>query len=163
MLIDHADTGERRPVGPFIARHVVTTSTVEGGPDSVTQQSVRTQDGWYIDVPSADCDSSHARGYLAVLSAGERLHITTHGAPIGLAIDETDRETSAAASSERITRLIEISEQSIDPALFTVPDDYQPALRLPIGGFDMTKPDTWHNRADAYWQYASNWFRQLLR
>jgi hypothetical protein len=164
IVIDHRDTGERRQVGPFQARHVVTTTTVTPGPGAATDPSVRTEEGWYIDVPSECSSRTRGYGYAALVGSrmGERPRVSVHGDPTGLAIEETDDETSAGRGLASTTRLIGISDRPIDPALFTVPTGYQPALRVPGGGVDLTRPDTWRNRAQAYWEFASAWIRRVL-
>lgn len=163
--IDYVDTGERRQVGAFVARHVITTTTVRPGPGAISPSELRTQDGWYLDVPPFACGAwGHYRATLLAGRQGERVTVTKHGAPpTGLAIEETDRNDLEGIRVERTVRLIEISDRSIDPALFTIPSGYRAALPLPAGGVDMTQPDTWANRAKAYWQYASRWIQQMLR
>jgi hypothetical protein len=171
VTIDAADTGERRTVGPFTARHVITTTTTKPGPGAATKASVRIQDGWFIDLPPADCGASGeaAEAYLALAGSingnrvPDRINVVRTGtARRGYPIEQIDR-VQGERDVESTTRLVEISERPIDEALFRVPSGYRAALPLPQGGFDLSRPDTWSNRAHAYWQMVSGWMQQLTR
>jgi hypothetical protein len=170
ITIDAADTGERRVVGPFTARHVVTTTTTTPGAGAATRASVRIQDGWYIDLPAGDCgvsgESTDAYA-LAFIGPGrgnavpDRMKVIRKGsARRGYAIEQTDRVVGDRDVAST-TRLTAISERPIDDALFRVPSGYRPALPLPQGGFDLSRPDTWSNRARAYWQMVTGWVTQM--
>lgn len=52
ITIDAVDTGERRTLGGYIARRVITTTKTESGRGTSVPASESTQDGWYIDLPS---------------------------------------------------------------------------------------------------------------
>ncbi|PYR29662.1 MAG: hypothetical protein DMF90_29370 [Acidobacteria bacterium] len=147
MTIDAVDTQERRQVGPFLARHVITTTTTEAEPGANARTGTSLRDGWYIDLPPADCWDWGADGPILsnfVVRAGsrpDRVHVARRGtARRGFPIEETSRSEDGSPAS-RIT-LIEISDKPLDDALFTVPAGYRPALPRLHGGFDMTKPDT---------------------
>ena len=55
ITIDAVDTGERRTMGRYVARHVMTTTRTESGPGTTTPSGENSQDGWYIELPSANC------------------------------------------------------------------------------------------------------------
>jgi len=164
MTIDVVDTGERRTLGPYAARRVRTTTTVVPGPGARTLASVREQDGWYLDLPSASCLAAdvNVEGFLN--NGADRVHVERRGpARTGYAIEETDRVRDDAFTSVRRVELIEFSEARIDAALFRPPATYRPALPLPSGGYDFTKPDTLPNRLRAYWDVVVAWTRAMLR
>jgi hypothetical protein len=171
ITINAVDTGERRQVGSYSARHVITTTTTDSGPDANTRPSESIEDGWYIDLPPAECrdaGDSHAVLIGSVVSAGrapDRIHVESHGAGRrGFPIEETTRhrgEHEPPITSS--VRLIEFSEAVLDKSLFDVPKGYRPALPRLTGGFDMTKPDTVANRLVAYWEDVRRLARGFLR
>jgi hypothetical protein len=172
VTVDSVDTGERRKIGSYEARHVRATTKVEPGPGAVLEASVSEVDGWYVDLPGFGCHES--RG-VAVLLAG----VTAAGEPHkhdrvvvkhlgnnpsrGFPIEETSRDTQRNLTTVSKLELLEFSEKPLDDSLFELPSGYRPALRTPNGGLDMTKPDTLTNRLQAYWDLwtasARRWFR----
>jgi len=164
--IDSVDTGERRQVGRYAARHVVTTTTIDAAPGASRESGVRKQDGWYLDLPDGNCSSDGstfamlASGY--VVKAGqpppprdrERTQFLGR-ARRGFAIEETDATTK--------TELVDFSETSLDGALFAIPGDYRAALPTPYGGVDMSKPDTLLNRVELYCEIVTAWVHSLFR
>lgn len=167
ITIDSVDTGERRKVGSYIARHVVTTTKTEYGSSARAQTSTVEQDGWYIDLPSFDCESSSDRrqaepvliGFASSAGVGQ-VHVKHLGtAPRGHPLEETRR---TAGGSERI-ELIQFSETPLDPSLFDIPAGYRWALPLFSGGFDLTKPDTLINRVGLVWHEVRDWTSRFFR
>lgn len=51
----------------------------------------------------------------------------------------------------------------MDVSLFDIPRDYQPALPLVRGGYDLTKPDTLPNRLQMYWDQITVGARTIFR
>jgi hypothetical protein len=162
-----ADTSERRQVGPFTARHVLTTRRMEFGSSGMVQ--VEERDGWYIDLP-VECfnwaarlelwDTTPAPGVRMIrLGNGRRGYpiIETIRTPNGMFVNGTGVTVTSKQD------LIEVSEQVLDTALFTVPPGYRPALPRPLGGPDMSKPDTLVNRAELYWQELVAWANYMFR
>lgn len=169
ITIDAVDTGEQRRFAHYVARHVITTRTVEPAPGASTPASVDRQDGWYIDVPQMNCMEMQGvvTSFLTVASAGtdrDQVTFKQRGtAPRGYPIEETHRTDGRAGASVTTLQLVEISEAPLDDALFTVPDDYRPALPRPYGGYDPTKPDTWTNRLESYREVAEAWADYVRR
>ena len=146
----YVDTGERRQVGSYSARHVITTITTDPSPGANTLPSESVEDGWYIDLPPAGCwDVGDGRFFStgSVVRAGgapERMNVEFRGAGRrGFPIEETTRRRGEHEPpiTIRVT-LIEFSEAVLDKSLFDVPTGYRPALTRLTGRFDMTKPDT---------------------
>jgi hypothetical protein len=170
ITTDSVDTGERRGLGTYEARHVRITIKVEGGPGAAMPSSTEERDGWYIDLPGLSCQESGTNiGFVwASITPGGRRHDRIHfkrlgTAPAGFAIEETTKRMENGSSAIGKIELVEFSEAPLDSTLFAVPAGYSPALRTPHGGYDMTKPDTLANRVQVYWAELQLWTRQWLR
>jgi hypothetical protein len=162
ITIDAEDAGERRKVGRLEARHVITKWTMEAK-DAVLK-STRVQDGWYVDLPTADCERHDRAAFLTSERSGERSEVKWRGtAHTGFPIEEIDRTDTSYGIVERRLRLASISEAPLPDSLFDVPPGYRPALPTFGGGFDLQRPDTWANRAALAWEAARVWVRQWLR
>jgi hypothetical protein len=165
ITIDAADTGERKQVGPFVARHVVTTTTqtVDDGRGGV---HIDRQDGWYIDAPEPDCTSWEGvamRSMLVPHAPPPNVEFKVRGtARRGYPIEETHRMGGNYPIVARI-ELVEFSAAPLDAALFTVPPDYSAALPHPYGGYDLTRPDTFMNRVQAFREVVGQWTDYILR
>jgi hypothetical protein len=81
----------------------------------------------------------------------------------GYAIEETARFTRSGRTDVHRVELIELSEATLDAALFERPGDYRPALPLIRGGYDLTKPDTLPNRLQMYWEEIRVVARSIVR
>jgi hypothetical protein len=144
ITIDAVDTGERREVGSYVARHVKTTTTES---DGYSEKRVREQDGWYLDLPDMNCGRDGETTLVVIQHAG--VHVQHRGtARRGYPIEETDRDDHGNVAIT--TKLIEFSEAPLEDELFTVPSGYRAALPLLAGYPDMTRPDTVRNRLESY-------------
>lgn len=170
ITTDSVDTGDRRKLGSYTARHVRITTKVEAGPGAAMPSSTEERDGWYIDLPGLSCqDSGQGIGFLhaSFRPAGrlqDRIHFKRLGtAPAGFVIEETTKRTENGISATGKVELVEFCEAPLDNALFDIPAGYSPALRTPRGGYDLTKPDTLANRVQVYWAELELWTRQWFR
>ena len=166
ITIDSVDTGERRRLGRYTARHVVTTVTTDAAPGASTPSGTSKQDGWYLDLPDGGCASADGwsftnlsgfsvrPGHSAAERDRERVQFRGR-ARRGFPIEEADGSMKL--------ELVDFSEAPLDDALFTVPAGYRPALVTPYGGFDMTKPDTLLNRAELYCGLLAGWVQSFFR
>jgi hypothetical protein len=169
VTIDAVDTGERRQMGRMTARHVITTTTIGPGGESV-QPGTRVQDGWYVDLPSPDC-LEWGEGEVTMLAIGtkagtrwDRIRVTRLGtARRGFRLIETSREANGPRTTTVTTELLGISERPLDTVLFDVPPGYRRALPLWSGDFDITRPDTLANRVWLLWESASDLVRRFWR
>jgi hypothetical protein len=132
VTTDSVDTGERRLVGSYQARHVKTTITAEPGPDAVSQKSKTEVDGWYLDLPGVYCQdaSSQKMGWSALWAGGrvDRVIFKRLGtAPRGFTIEETTTKNEGERVLVTKIELLEISEKPLDESLFEVPPGYSPA------------------------------------
>jgi hypothetical protein len=165
ITIDVVDTGERRTMGRYVARRVTTATKTEPGHGTSVPASESIQDGWYIDLPSANCwdrgDLAEPFGFTIAQRSNaprDRVHIKRLGtARRGYPIEETSRSKDERATSTSKVELIESSDAPLDAALFTVPTGYRPALPNLFGGYDLTKPDTVMNRLQSYWHGLRAW------
>jgi len=162
ITIDSVDTGERRKLASYEARHVKTTTRVEPGAGAVMEARMTEVDGWYIDLPGFGCQESRGFGLgLSMLLPGggpgkqDRPIIKRLGnnSARGYPIEETRRDTVRNVTTVSKLELLAVSEAPLDTSLFELPSGYRPALRTPFGGRDLTKPDTLTNRLQAYWNF----------
>jgi hypothetical protein len=161
ITIDAVDTGQRRPVGPLVARHVITRWKTAGV--TPPRDSERLIDGWYVDLPVFDCQNRPGVAFLSGPAEG-RTDIRWLGkARTGYPIGETDRRTGASGDVETVTDLVSVETTKLDDGLFDIPAGYRAALPRFDGSFDLERPDTFWNRASALWSMASAWARQWWR
>ncbi len=169
VTFDAIDTGERRQVGRYTARHAIFTRKTEPGPGpgASAPADLEEEDGWYVDLPSTDCSEHDSEPESrAVLIAGnadgafDRYQFKWRGtAKRGYPIEETHRYTrhGAQVAAGKI-ELVEITDAPLDDALFTVPEGYRPALPRALGGYDYTRPDTFINRLESYGEAINYWW-----
>jgi Domain of unknown function (DUF4412) len=131
VTTDSVDTGKRRQIGSYQARHVKTTITVEPGPGAVSRQSTTEVDGWYLDLPGVYCQDTSARrrGWITVgQSRIDRVLFKQLGeAQRGFAVEETTNKNEGGHEFVLKTELLEISEKPLDESLFELPAGYSPA------------------------------------
>ena len=172
IIVDTVDTGERRQVGSYSARHVITTTTTNPARGANTRPSETVEDGWDIDLPSAGCwNIGDRHAFLAsgsVVRPGgvpDRVNVEVRGsARRGFTIEGTSRTQGRGQAAMTATvKLIEFSHAVLDRSLFDVPAGYRPALPRLVGGFDMTRPDTIANRVAVYWEDVTRLARDFLR
>ncbi|HWZ81402.1 MAG TPA: hypothetical protein VNW47_02195 [Terriglobales bacterium] len=167
VATDSVDTGERRQVGPYLARHVKTTIRVEPAKSTNMPARVEERDGWYIDLPQLGCedwgDQPQPKAAWLTTIPYERVHFTQTGSgKRGFPVEEISRTTMRGQTYETRTELIEASSDSLDKRLFDLPPGYVPALRGPLGT-DYSQPDTLSNRVAAYWTYFRRRVAQALQ
>lgn len=169
ITIDAVDTGERRAIGSYEARHVITTRKTEPSPGAQTPRSTTVTDGWYVDVPEFDCatrrDSSAVAVEFVIWQGGDppdAIHVKRlRTARTGYAIEETERQTGAGGTFVSETELIEASAAPLASTLFDVPGGYRRALPRIDGGVDLSRPDTFVARLTSYCEFVADWVRWL--
>src|SRR5262245_39878214 len=170
ITVDTVDTGERRQVGSYSARHVITTITTDPGPGANTRRSESVEDGWHIDLPPAGCwDAGYGQSVLTASAARpgtrpDRITGKFRGTGRrGFPIEQTTRRRGEhEPPTTSVVKLIEFSEAVLDKSLFDVPAGYRPAMPRLIGHFDMTKPDTVANRLAGYWEDVTRLARDFF-
>ena len=143
------DTGERRDMFGFKARHVKTTTTIQSSPDACTPQNQKIErDGWYIDFSyglNCDINRNQMGGNYSSGGCRDRYQFKQVGAGRdGYPLNETttmfgpDGQVMFTSTKE----VIELSREPLDPALFDVPAGYTETqnsqeLYMPASGSSM--------------------------
>jgi hypothetical protein len=134
------DTGERREMFGFTARHVKTVTVWEPQPKRCDGPELRREtDGWYIDLLygidcSPDLSGSITRGYSLdgkcfsdyLFKRNYWMERKRHGpASLGYPLLEVTR-WNAAKDQENVSRteVLELSIEELSPSLFEVPREY---------------------------------------
>lgn len=134
MTINTIDTGERKEMFGFTARHLKRTTMMESGPGACSQNKMKIEnDGWYINLEyGLACESASRAPQMGPSSQGCRDRYQYHRtgpATLGFPLVET---TTMYGEDGRATftmtkEVIEISRQSLDAALFEIPAGYTQA------------------------------------
>lgn len=127
------DTGERKQMFGYTARHIITTMEMKSSTDACSTVNTKMEiDGWYIDAAFAlDCDSSRAyTNYRPQGSGGcqDRYETKTIGAARkGYPVWEktTMFGPDGAQSFSSINEVVEFSQATLDPSLFEIPEGYR--------------------------------------
>ncbi|HWN08556.1 MAG TPA: hypothetical protein VNO50_04670 [Pyrinomonadaceae bacterium] len=126
------DTGERKDMFGFTARHVKTTMSIESSPDACSPMKQRMEtDGWYIDLAfGLNCENGGGQTMTSSSPAGgcrDRVRFNRQGAArTGYPLQETTRmygpngEVTFTSTKE----VVELSREPLDAALFDVPAGY---------------------------------------
>ena len=132
-IVTTKDTGERKQMFGYTARHIVTTMEMKSSPDACSNVNMKMEiDGWYIDAAFAlDCDSNRAyTGYKP--KAGGGCHDRYESKQIGAArkgYPVWEKTTmfgpNGAESFSTTNEVVEFSQATLDPSLFEVPEGYQ--------------------------------------
>lgn len=127
------DTGERKQMFGYTARHIITTMETTSSPDACSPMNSKMEtDGWYIDAAFAlDCDTARASAYMnrpqAATGCRDRFQTKQIGtAKRGFAVWEkmTMFGEDGRASFSTINEVIELSQATLDAALFEAPAGY---------------------------------------
>jgi len=129
------DTGERKEMFGFQARHVKTSLVIESSPDACSPMKQRMEtDGWYIDFSfGLNCEVGGAPmmgGPPARGGCHDRIRFNRQGAArTGYALQET---TTSYGPDGRVAftstkEVVELSREPLDAALFDVPAGYTEA------------------------------------
>ena len=127
------DTGERRQMFGYTARHIITTIEMKSSPDACTPVDSKMEtDGWYIDAAFAlDCDTERAGAYRVPQQRSgcqDRHETKTVGAAKrGYAVWEkmTSYDRDGRESFSMINEVVELSQATLDASLFDAPADYR--------------------------------------
>jgi hypothetical protein len=141
------DTGERKEMFGFTARHLKTSMTSESSPDACNQEKMRMEsDGWYIDLNySLDCQNQAAmaqsNSYGGNQCRDQYRFKNAGSGKLGFALDVTTTIYGADGRKTVMKReVIELSRTPLETALFEVPagytevKDYQQLMGIPSHG-----------------------------
>ena len=129
------DTGERKQMFGFTARHIKSSITSESSPDACQQQKMKFEtDGWYIDLNlEFSCETDYAppmgmqRGRTG---CQDQMRFKRIGSgKKGYALVETTRmfDADGSESFSTTTEVVELTTARLDQALFEIPDGYTQA------------------------------------
>ena len=132
MTVNTIDTGERKELFGFTARHLKRTTTSQTSPDACYQNQIRMEtDGWYINLEyGLDCGESDRPPQTGRTAAGgcqDRYQFKRTGpSRLGYPLSETMTMYSADGrpmftSSKEV---VELSRQPLQAAMFDVPAGY---------------------------------------
>lgn len=135
MTINTVDTGERKEMFGFTARHLKQTMMSESSPDACAQNNMKVErDGWYINLDyGLNCGSerppqapnNYPTGGCRDAYRFKHTGITNLGYPL---IETTTMFGANGSQSFTMTKeVIELSKQPLDAALFDVPAGYTEA------------------------------------
>jgi hypothetical protein len=134
--ITSTDTGERKEMFGFTARHLKSSMSMEPSPDACSKQTMRIdRDGWYIDL-SYDFSCGFERPPQTNMMGGgarecqDRVRFRRSGsAKLGFpALETTTIYGSDGSVMTTMTKeVVDLSRQPLDAALFDVPAGYTQA------------------------------------
>jgi hypothetical protein len=135
MTVNTIDTGERKEMFGFTARHLKRSITSQTSPDACYQNQIRMDtDGWYINLEyGLNCGSDRppqTGGRTASGGCRDRYQFRRTGpTTLGYPLIETMTMYGADGSAmfTRTQEVIELSRQPLDAALFDVPAGYTEA------------------------------------
>jgi hypothetical protein len=127
------DTGERKQMFGYTARHIVTTMVTDSSPDACSPMKSKMEiDGWYIDAAFAlDCDVSAAyKSNRPQTASGcqdryetKQVGLAKKGFPVWE--KTTMFDPNGAESFSSINEVVEFSQATLDASLFDVPEGYR--------------------------------------
>jgi len=132
-IVTTKDTGERKQMFGYTARHIITTMQMKSSPDACSTVDTKMEiDGWYIDAAFAlDCDSSRAYANYASKASGgcrDRYETKTIGlAKKGFPVWEktTMFGPGGGESFSTTNEVLEFSQATLDASLFDIPEGYR--------------------------------------
>ncbi len=143
------DTGERKKFFGYPARHIIMTMTTDSSPEACGKIKSKMEiDAWYIDFTfGLDCDMSNAyQGYNPATQAGcqdrnevKQIGPATKGYPVWTKTTMFDESGNPSFSMEQ--EVIEISQATLDAALFDVPADYREVKSFSGASFSESNND----------------------
>lgn len=128
------DTGERKQMFGFTARHLIITMETVSSPDACSKNNTKMQtDGWYIDFePQFNCDQTYSpRNYNPSGKGGgcqdkyemKQVGTAKRGYPVYekmTMFDESGKEMMSY-----VNEVVELSKATLDAGLFDVPEGYR--------------------------------------
>jgi len=136
MTVNTIDTGERKQMFGFTARHLKRTTMMESSPDACQQQQMKIEtDGWYINLEyGLSCGGSGRPPQMgnrpAPQGCRDRYQVKRTG-PVNLGYPLVETMTmygsDGSVQFSMNKEVIELSRQTLDAALFDVPAGYAEA------------------------------------
>ncbi|MFL6334736.1 MAG: hypothetical protein ACJ754_15605 [Pyrinomonadaceae bacterium] len=128
------DTGERKQLFGYTARHLVSTTEMKSSPDACNPIDLRMEtDGWYIDAAfQLDCDLYRSPQWGGFQPQGggcrdhyemKQLGTVKRGFPVWEKMTMFEKDGSEKFST--LNEVVELSQATLDAALFEAPADYR--------------------------------------
>ena len=126
------DTGETKKMFGYMARHLIFTMETVSSPDACTPLNSKMEiDGWYIDAAfGLDCEMGRYSGYTRQQKDGctdkhqsKQIGNAKRGYPVYEKMTFFDDKGQPSFST--INEVIELSNTTLDSALFEIPADYR--------------------------------------
>ena len=132
-VITTKDTGERKQMFGYTARHLIITIETKSSPDSCNPADTKMEtDGWYIDAAfQLECDAERASRYYSPRQAGgcrdryETKQVGTAKRGFPLWEKMTMFGTDGRESFSMVNEVVELSQATLDASLFDAPADYR--------------------------------------
>jgi hypothetical protein len=128
------DTGERKQMFGYTARHIITTMVMDSTPDACSPMKHKMEiDGWYIDAAFAlDCDLGSTYKPYRPNPSGDGCHDRYETKQIGAAkkgFPVWEKTTmfgpNGAESFSTVNEVVEFSQATLDQSLFEIPEGYR--------------------------------------
>ena len=133
-IVTTKDTGERKQMFGYTARHIVTTMVMDSSPDACSPvKNKMVIDGWYIDAAFAlECDSSQAYTHYRPQAQGgcqdryetKQIGVAKKGFPVWEKMTMFGPDGTTESFST-INEVVEFSQATLDASLFDVPAGYR--------------------------------------
>ncbi len=127
------DTGERKQMFGYTARHLLITMVMKSSPDSCNPVDMKMEtDGWYIDAAfQLDCDAERSGRYYNPQQSGgcrdryemKQVGTAKRGYPLWEKTTMFDKDGRESFST--ISEVVELSQATLDASLFEPPADYR--------------------------------------
>jgi hypothetical protein len=151
--VNTMDTGERKPLFGYTARHIKTTTVMDSPPEACSPGHLEIEsDGWYIDLAAGfscnttratppppmrgerpDCQDQVRTKQTGAGKLGFPVIVTTKIKTGGAGQEDADDAEVASMMSQAMTTTVEVADIStvtLDPALFDIPAGYTEAASM---------------------------------
>jgi len=132
------DTGERKQIFGFTARHLKLTTVAESSSDACNPVKMKMEsDGWYIDLDVAttctQAMSPDQQGQSSKSDCGDEVRYKTTGdGKPGFPVLQTVTTTAQDEKPQTMTlEVVEMSQETLDAKLFDIPADYKQVNSYP--------------------------------
>src|SRR5215207_9554414 len=132
-VITTKDTGERKQMFGYTARHLIISIETKSSPDSCNPVDSKMEtDGWYIDAAfQLECDAERATRYYNPQQTGgcrdryemKQIGTAKRGFPLWEKMTMFDKD--GRESFSMVNEVVELSQATLDASLFEAPADYR--------------------------------------
>lgn len=132
-VITTKDTGERKQMFGYTARHLIITIETKSSPDACNPVDTKMEtDGWYIDATfQLECDAERATRYYNPRQTGgcrdryetKQIGTANRGFPLWEKMTMFDKD--GRESFSMVNEVVELSQATLDASLFEPPADYR--------------------------------------